>query len=338
MRILGLSQQNSGCGYHRILLPLGYMNDIHGFVTNYPTPEILNEGWDILYFNRLSVYDKDWSVFRNAMPNTKVIMDLDDHWILPANHLQYYDYKEKFAPIIENNLRQADAVTCTNERLADKILPFNKNVHVFKNAIPYGHNQFHEDKFTSDKIRIFWAGGASHEADMELLRNPIKKLSVFKNDIQMVLAGYHDEDWLSKKVWGRMFSAFTSGGSLPYMKIRGALPINYMDAYANADIMLIPLENTEWHGMKSNLKILEAAAKKIPCIVSNVLPYNEDKDCPVLWVNSQKDWFIHIKDLILNPEKRKQLGENLYEWAKKKYDIADVNKQRRQVFADICKA
>lgn len=338
MNILGLATPTSGCGYHRILLPLGFMNDVTGLVTNLPQQEHLEKHWDILYFNRISLFDKNWQLVRETLPNTKIVIDLDDYWVLPPNHLQYYDYQFNFGAAIEKNIIEADLVTCTNERLAEKIKALNPNVHVFKNGLPFGANQFVTDKRESERIRIFWAGGASHESDIEILRQPLKKLSTYKDKIQMVIGGYTDSDPLSKKIWDRMFSVLTLGGTLPYMKLGSTMPNSYMQLYENADIMLIPLENTEWHGMKSNLKILEAACKKIPCIVSNVLPYNEDKDCPVLWVNSQKDWFLHIKDLILNPNKRIELGEQLYEWAKENYDIREINKERRQVFADLCKA
>ena len=334
MKILGLSNQNSGCGFHRIVLPLGFMNDVKGYVTDIPTDEVLQQNFDILFFNRVSIMDEG---LEEAKQHFKLVVDMDDDWILPANHLNYPNYVE-MKPRIENNLRMADMVTCTNENLAQRIRPLNSNVHIFKNALPYGEHQFTEFKEEDERVRIFWSGSCTHIDDLAILQNPLKRLKVHQDKIKMVLGGYSDTDPVTKYIWDRMFASFTVNGSLPYMKIGSTLPNNYMTLYEHADIMLIPLEKSEWHGCKSNLKILEAAAKKIPCIVSAVEPYINDKDIPVLWVYNQKDWFEHLNYLILNPEVRIEMGEKLYNYAKENYSIFDVNAARRTAFADLIKA
>jgi len=329
MNLLGLSQPNSGCGYHRVLLPLGFMQGIKGYVTNIITEDKM-DGWDVVLYNRLSIYQKDWDEFRKVM-GVKVVMDLDDHWRLPPNHVLYYQYNE-VATKIEDNIRAADLVTVTNQPLADKVLPLNSNVQILHNALPYGFNQFHDHREPCDRVRIFWAGSITHEHDIKLLRGPVQRIAQYADKIKMVLAGY-DPD---QPIWHRIFSYYTAGGQLPYMKIHSLPVVNYMDAYSNADIMLIPLEASDWHACKSNLKILEAAAKKLPCIVSNVLPYSLDSDAPVLWVNSQQDWFKHIKTLIHEPQTREELGNALYEWACRKYNLADINAARFDTFTNLC--
>lgn len=334
MNILGLTTQTSGCGYHRVLIPLGFMDGIKGYVTNWIT-EDKTEGWDMVLFNRMTPYDKVWAETKNLMGNPKIVMDLDDYWVLPPSHINaaYYDEKSKQ---IEDNLRMADMVTVTNQVLADKVKPINPNVHIFPNAIPYGRNQFKGTKQPHERVRIFWCGGSTHEQDIAILRNPVRKLAIHKNKIEMVLGGYTDVNADSKYVWDRMWSYFTAGGTLPNRKLPGMLATNYMEMYEHADIMVIPLEQSDWHACKSNLKILEAAAKKVPCIVSNVAPYNLDADCPVFWVNSQKDWFYHLNNLILNPDLRIEYGEKLYQWAVKNYSIENVNIGRRKAFENLC--
>ena len=335
MKIIGLTSKGSGCGYHRVLIPLGFMEGITGYVTNMITEDKF-EGWDVLLYNRISQYDNNWQAIKDRM-GVKVVLDLDDYWNLPVNHLNYEDY-EVFGKRIENNIREADMVTVTNEALADQVRPFNDNVHIFPNALPFGRNQFTEDRRESDRVRIFWAGGVTHEHDLKILRGPVNRLLALKDKIQMVIGGYNDSDEFSKLIWDRMFSSFTNGGQLPYMKLHGTLPNNYMQMYENADIMLIPLEASVWHSAKSNLKILEAACKRIPCIVSNVEPYNRDRDCPVLWVNSQADWFKHLNFLIHNKSARDDMGNQLYEWAKENYSIEKINKGRIEAFESLCGA
>lgn len=352
MNIIGLSNKNSGCGYHRVLMPLAFMQDIKGYVTNVITEDKM-EGWNMVLYNRMCQYDSNWDKFRELM-NCKVVMDIDDYWILPANHMNYDQY-EASKSRIENNIRNADLVTVTNQSLYDMVYPLNNRVMIFENGIPFGANQFTDERREDERVRIFWAGSITHEHDMRILRNPIQKLKIHAGKIKMVIGGWQDatetrDRYLNgearqlelmmaeytESIWQKIFSSFTAGGQLPYMKLHGTGPNNYMQMYENADIMVIPLEDSPWHACKSNLKILEAASRRIPCVVSNVLPYAADKDAPVFWVNSQKDWFSHLNYLILNPEARRDAGDKLYEWAKSKYDLKDINIRRRKAFADLC--
>jgi glycosyltransferase involved in cell wall biosynthesis len=336
MKILGSAHPESGCSYHRIILPLGFMPDVKGYVTNVFQEEQLSQQWDIFFYNRLSPLDTNFDNLKERT-NCKIVLDMDDDWILPPNHINYDTYVE-FKERIEKNIAVADLVTCTNERLANRIRKINSKVSVQPNALPYGSNQFTDSKVHDERIRIFWCGGISHEKDIEILKNPIKRLKGLGKKILMVLGGYNDSNYSSQYIWDKMLSNFTAGGILPYVKLKGVGLNEYMTMYKFADIMVIPLENSEWHGSKSNLKILEAASKKISCIVSAVEPYIKDTDAPVLWVEKQSDWFTHLNYLINNPTARIELGERLHEWATKKYNLTKINETRRQTFSDLIKA
>jgi glycosyltransferase involved in cell wall biosynthesis len=334
LKILGLSFQYSGCHYHRVTLPLAYMENIEGLVTDNPTDDILFGDLDIVNFNRMTPVQEK---FHEVAKKSKLIMDLDDDWILPPSHLNHESYAQNKIHI-ENNIRVSHLVTCTNERIAEKVYPLNKNVHILPNALPYGTDQFTDTKIHDDKIRIFWAGGVSHIHDMKILKYPLQRLNSYKDSILMVMAGYTQNNAESKRIWEKMYSNFTAGETLPGIRVEGLPPRHYMNLYQLGDIMVIPLEKSDWHACKSNLKVLEAAAKKMPVVCQNVEPYSRDSEAPILWVNSQKDWFEHIKYLILNENARKDYGEKLYEWAKEKYNYSEINKKRRELFATICGA
>ena len=332
IQVLGLTQKQSGCGWHRVLLPLAFMPDSYNHICNVVTEDILKErDFKLLLYNRFSMYDKDWEDTKEG--GMKIVMDLDDDWDLPYNH-PIFDFYEKHKERVLSNIRHADMVTCTNERLADKISKIHKNVHIFPNCIPLAEHQYTEDKEPSDKVRIFWAGGSTHMDDLRIVSNPIKRLNIYDN-IEMVLGGYTDTDEISKMYWDNMAHLFTNGGKLPNRKLNGTMPNEYMTHFKHADIMLIPLESSNWHACKSNLKILEAASKRIPCIVSNVEPYSIDKEAPVLFVNNQRDWFKHLQYLINNPAQRVRMGNDLYEWAKEKYNYKEIGKARRDAFGSL---
>ena len=327
LNIIGLTNKDSGCGYHRVILPLAFMDDIKGYVTNFIT-EDKTDDWDILLYNRICQYDLNWNETKELL-GCKVVMDIDDHWKLPFNHLNYEAY-QSMGERIEHNLMQADLVTVTNSNLLNKVKQFNDNVVVIPNCLPYGLNQFTDARVASNKVRLFWCGSVSHENDIKILREPLKRLT---GNIQMIMGGYNDSDPLTKSIWDRMFSMFA--GKHDSIKLPSTSPTTYMDMYNYADIVLIPLEDSDWHGCKSNLKILEAAAKRLPVICSNVAPYNMDADAPVLWVNNQKDWFKYINLLINNPSLRENLGNELYAWASKRYNFKEINQQRFNAYKSI---
>lgn len=336
MKILGIAHPNSGCGYHRIVLPLTFMKDASGVVTNLPTDETMSEEYDIVFYNRVSMFDDNWDYVRDKL-KCKVILDMDDHWILPSNHINYYDYKHMEGRI-ENNIRTADLVTVTNEILANAVRKLNENVLILPNAIPYGYHQFTDEKSEDERTRIFWAGGITHEGDLEILKNPIRRLIAHKNQIRMVLGGYTETDEVSKWIWDKMKGYFTSAEKLEYRLHKGTTPDKYMSMYNDADIMLIPLLESEWSACKSNLKVLEAASKGLPVICSNVRPYNLDTDAPILWVNSQPDWYKHIKFLLNNKNAREDYGQKTKEWAARKYNFFEINDNRRWAFEKIAGA
>jgi len=330
MEIIGLVRQNNGCDYHRILLPLGYMNDVNCYVANMITEQREDTATDIIVYNRINYLGESIKRLKDKT-GAKVVMDIDDWWKLPANHLSYEGY-QKIGEQIEANIAEADLVTVTNTALLDKVIKFNGKAMVLPNCLPYGENQFTEQRRASDKVRVMWCGSATHEHDLNILKQPFKRVRQIPN-IELVIGGYNASNMASKQIWDRLVNAYSATEIMPSQP-----PATYMSMYENADICVIPLENSEWHACKSNLKILEAAAKRLPVICSNVAPYNIDYDAPVLWVNKQSDWFNYINLLVNNPNLREQLGNALYEWAKTKYNFTEVNDSRRQAYSDLCKA
>ena len=334
MRILGIGQRVSGCSYHRVVLPMVLMDNVTGKVCDEPTAEMLAQGYDILMYNRVSPFDEHWEKTREDL-GVKVVCDIDDDWNLPGNHIAWEIY-ESIKPRIINNIQTADMVLCTNENLYSKVIKLNANAHIIPNAIPYGFDQFHHVKLESEFIRLFWCGSITHEHDINILKYPLRRLS--DKRIQMVMGGYSTYNEYTTYIWDRMASVFTSNKKHEFKLLSGMEPDRYMEMYQEGDIMLIPLEQSSWHASKSNLKVLEAAAKRMPCIVSRVEPYSKDADAPVLWVDRQTDWLKHINYLINNKSAREDYGEKLHEWAKENYNYKRINDHRAELLRGLCKA
>ena len=325
MRILAVTSKFSGVGYHRIMMPLVNMRKDYCMITDTINELVFDNNYDIVIFNRfLTSTDAKLLVKMKLKYDFKLIVDNDDYWILPPSHVLYERYKESnISEVITEYMRVADLCTCTHERLADEIYKYNTNVEILPNALPYGREQFQDDKLDSDMVRLFWSGSGTHAPDMDILRNPIKKINF---PVKTVIAGYNLGE---KHIWDRMIGVFTNGLKLNPTIYDYAGVTKYMGAYADSDISVIPLVDNKFNAMKSNLKVLETASKRNPAIVSNVHPY---KDMPVCYVNNQKDWYYWIKLLTFDDAARIEYGQKLFEYCDRVYNFDAINNKRFAIY------
>ena len=274
-------------------MPIVHLEKEYALITDVLNDELLEQGWDIVLMNRmLNEISADQMDTWRTKYGFKLVVDNDDYWILPPSHVLYQRYQESnISEIITEYMKVADLCTCTHERLAEEIYQYNHNVEILPNAIPYGKEQFQDNKIESDLVRLFWSGSGTHVPDLDILRNPMKKINF---PVRTIIAGYNLGE---KHLWDRMIGVFTNGLKLNPTIYDYAEITKYMGAYADSDISVIPLVNNKFSGMKSNLKVLETASKKNPAIVSNVHPY---KNMPVCYVNNQTDWYKWMKLLVKN--------------------------------------
>lgn len=325
-----------GVSYHRLFLPSEYLENLNvqrRFGKLYPKDL---EWADVLIISR--VMDGNPSDIKAILDKygVKLVVDVDDLWILPNNHiLKGYYARTNYGQRQEEYLKLADQVWTTNIRLADEIKPFNKNVFIIPNALPYGQGQFTDERTQSERIRFFYAGGHTHKHDIELLRDvnrELRKDEIFKEKGQFVLTGGFEnkQDIYVDKIWSDMEQVYSGHAvkSKTYKRLYGKGVDNYMELYREADVGLIPLEDNRFTRCKSNLKILECAAKKIPAIVSNVATYRDN--FPQIYYVDNNDFKKAVRYFFENPDVISLGGEFLYKWAMEHHYLPTVNKLREE--------
>jgi glycosyltransferase involved in cell wall biosynthesis len=283
MRIIAFVNNNSGPSYHRLIMPLMLMKNADVFITNNLLEEHFEKGCDIFMYNRI--------LPDHALPGIeklkkkygfKTCVDIDDFWELDEHHVLFQLYKdEDFAHQQIEQITSADIITTTHSRLAEEITPFNPNVHVLPNAIPK-QGQFDIEREPHYLTRLFWQGSVTHRQDIEILSAPIESIRNIAGKVKMVMAGYTTDE----PEWHQMALTYTAGLKHQYRLIPGVHVNEYYSNYVHADICLIPLVNSKFNRMKSNLKVLEAANLSLPVIASNVNPY---LDMPVLYCKHSGD-------------------------------------------------
>ena len=274
IKILYVTTQNNGSKYHRLEIPLAYLNKEDFEVTQVGfiqlTEDMLKD-IDILYYHfdlSIAIVNSKLAILNNyaqiAIWQTKhkfkIIADLDDTWKVAPNH-KNGKLIQAITPFIKDGLVLADLVTCTTEDLANDILPFNKNVKVIRNRIPYGELQFTVNNFTkSDKIRIGIIGSHSHYADWISIKNDINRLlndGLVQKNCEFYVCGYDESNKESKELWDTVAALFKGKAN-----ILGTRTVqHYMELYESLDVVLAPLCNNFQNIAKSELKVLEAACK-----------------------------------------------------------------------------
>lgn len=318
--IFGLINKDSGPGFHRIIVPLLNMPDEDVYITNNVKEEDFEKKKPkAIYYNRLIGDD---ILKLQSKYQFKIVVDIDDYWELGPDHILYqYHYENRVNEHQIKHFRIADIVTTTHERLAEKIYPYNKNVVVLPNSIPKNNPYFPVVKTTSRYKRVFWQGSVTHEKDIALLANPVKRLD--KNKFMMVMAGYMQ----GEDIWDRMVSMYTNGLKLNGSILQGLPPHLYYSNYQYADVCVCPLVENQFNSFKSNLKILEAAHSCLPVIASHVHPYLNMPG--VMYVHNSRHWFNWInapKDL------HEIYAKELKSFVDKYYNFDEINLKRKECF------
>ena len=313
IKIAIVSQVVSAVAYHRLMIPLVKMVKDYGIEVTF----IINKADDfltkldgithVIYNRNISALMKpEETILILKARGIKVICDIDDYWILPKGHiLKHYYSKTKMDKCILANIKYADQIWTTTKILADKILPYNKNVEVVKNAIDPLEKQFAYDNLSIDFDTFFYSGGTTHLQDLKLLGD------AFENEELYVK---------SPKVPKRMKPIIQQLSSIQ----------DYAKDYEDCGICIIPLRDNLFNSCKSELKMIEAGHFAKPVMVSDVNPYNLFSTIKNSLKVYNNDWAAAIKKIKGNHTMQVDLGLKLKDDIKLKYDIVKENAKRLQ--------
>lgn len=371
--VITVKDFNSGINKYRILDPHIMLQNL------FPNDFYIEFGEDYEILDTTKIKQFDAVFYHNALEQVDkvsyqtaflkeigvpTIVDIDDYWDYHPTH-PYYGISKKISlkEKVIKCLRKATAVITTTDFFAAKIKSYNKNVFVIPNSINFKEKQFAINNTEHDLCRIGYVAGVSHLEDVKLLRGVLSSLSNKKT--QMQLCGFNvAKDKELDSTWHKIETEFTDNYRLKDAKYIDYLftfskelypeeekleyrriwtkPINtYMTLYDNLDLCLAPLKDYEFNYYKSNLKLLEAGAKKKAIVASKIQPYldgEHGKNC--LLVEPKKEhklWIKYVNQLADSPQMRLDLGENLYEYVTNNFDLINVTAKRAQTYSEIIK-
>lgn len=307
MKVLSFIKGLDGCSYHRIYLPNQQIEENR--VVTHLTEEDLK--WcDILHYSRHVFESVDFLDECRKKYGFKIVVDTDDWWEVSKDHPKYQHWiKSNMALYIRQHMMNADAVTTTHERLAS-LIP-NENVYILPNTIQYGKGQFkYRKQPKSDRVRLLYASTVMNYPNTQIIAGAMRKLAHLP--IEVVLVGYDESTAFFDIVVNNLTAA-----KIPYRTVGWTGAEEYMLNY-EGDIGILPSKSTQFNSLKSNLKVLEYAALKMPVVVSKCDPY---LDLPVNYFSGENEFVDQITRLVTDLELRKRSGEELYKFCKKNYSM-----------------
>lgn len=375
----------NGMDWYRLWMPY------YGLAADYEVKALSTDEFDMNPLDcDIYVINRSRELFRAERvkkEGKKLIVDIDDYWHLPTWHpmhvknlekqLEYakthkvnhddlaytkqtYAVEKNAAVNIVKSIEMADAVTCTVDKLADKIREINPNVYIIRNTIHPDFTQYSATKQRSARLRFGYFGGVFHRRDVALMFDGITKLhrdKAERDKYQFVSAFNSNMDYVEiEKMFTTNYAVVSNeyrdllrcntqvashiGLNEPYMRVWG-VPVNeYGRLYQNIHVALIPLQHGEFNSMKSELKLVEAGATGCAAIVSDVEPYSEwlkhGKNC--LTTEGTNGWYSAFKMCLNNPNLVSDLRDGLNATIDLHFNSDNEKKILKSLIESLCKS
>lgn len=318
-----------------------YIHPQYGRVID-PTPF---EWADVIVFNRH--YDIGTGSIINVIKYAKslgktVVYETDDLLErLDSTNPMYQDMLQHVDQV-RSMAREANCCTTTGKELQAELEKFNDQVHILPNCVDL--EAWSMRKGGNKRLRVGWAGGSSHAADLMIVVEAIKRLKK-ELDFDFVIFGLSDTYWPDhikhlKEKHIEQTKNFPNMRPADWYKSTMALaealedlefehiPFVPHDRYnkalenANLDIGICPLVDTVFNRCKSAIKFYEYAMVGTACLASKIPPYEPEVGCYAK--NKFSDWHKQLKRLITDHEFRNAVQQTQRAWV---IENRDINKQ-----------
>jgi glycosyltransferase involved in cell wall biosynthesis len=323
MKVLSYVKGLDPSSYHRVFMPNQSINEEIRTVRELKEEDL--DWCDILHYSRNSMMSAKFFDELRKKHGFKIILDQDDWWEVSNDHPKSEFWKHSSVALqVRSHMMNADAVICTHDRLANEIRPINPNVYVIPNALDYGKGQFrYKKQKESERVRLLYASTLMNYTNTYIIAGAMKKL--LSLNIEVVIMGHHDSP-----LFDIMVNNLTAG-KIPHRFVPWEGVEKYMSVY-EGDIGILPSKPTKFNSLKSNLKVLEFAAMKIPVVVSKCDPY---LDLPVKYFSGENEFVSQVTELVNDANLRKKCGEYLYKFCKENYSLSQFADKRREIYGSI---
>lgn len=240
-----------------------------------------------------------------------VVVDMDDDFrAIPENH-PGYQYVGEGNPYmlakLENCINLANRLVVATEELKERLVNHRMGAFDSIHVIPNGWSSrdphwLDRRSIYKDKIIIGWGGTITHREDFQMCVKPLKKIMREHPEVIICIAG-------DPEIY-QMFATVQEKQKL-------FVPMVPYDLYPITlslwDILLAPLLNSDFNMAKSDIKLVDAGAKGIPYVASDMpvyRPWHKGEGNFAGILSNDDDWYENLKYLILaGKEGREKMGK-----------------------------
>lgn len=258
-----------------------------------------------------------------------VIVDMDDDFhAIPESH-PGYKFVGQGDPMylmkLENCMYAADRLVVTTPELEERLSTYAEDPNEIK-IIPNGWSSreaywLHKRSTFQDRVIIGWGGTITHREDFQMCIQPIKKVLKEHPEAMVCIAG-------DPEIY-RFFVSVPENQKL-------FIPMVPYDLYPITlsmwDIMLVPLLNNHFNRAKSDIKLVDAGARGIPYVASNMPVYWEWETGGTL--ADDDAWYGAIKRYVEDAELRSEHGKAGKKAAKSR-DMLELGTLWRDVIEEV---
>ncbi len=325
-RIINYLADYSGCGHWRILWPEAVINASGRAISQSTTAMVADPRWYqgvkcVKLQRQASKSQVDFVKHLKKVQQEhgfKIIYEVDD--VVFREEIPDYN-KFKFAfdtEEIRNNCIEimdlCDEVTLTNDfmRKLFQSKISNQNVTVIPNFVPYswmgylfnrGQVQQSYDK-NKNKPRVLYTGSGAHY-DVGNKTGGKDDMSAVVDVIRKTVNKYQ---WIFVGAFPPPLEDLVRSGKIEFHAWKSLLEYPSFIRNLNAQLMVAPLEVSNFNNSKSDIKFIEACTLGIPCLCQNMETYHTAPDD--LKFNTPEEFEEKI-DWILNKKNRARYYSNI---------------------------
>jgi len=211
-------------------------------------------------------------------------------------------------------LELCDYAITSTKRLKTELLSYSNEVFINRNVasdemVAISKKAIQQVTKDDDKVIIgYFSGSITHNEDFEIVLPSLVRLFKKHKNLYVKIVGILDIPPQLESFKDRIINS-------PFMDWR------LMSAeIAQCDINIAPLKNTIFNEAKSENKWLEAALVKVVTIASNIGAFKDQLDHNINCVLAEDSkWFELLDELIVNKNKRGEIGNSAYKKALNDY-------------------
>ena len=215
----------------------------------------------------------------------------------------------------DDQIRQSDGLICSTNYLKKIYTDKNPKIDVIQNCISFDFwDKLKSTKRKHKNIRIGWAGGATHDGDLNMVKRAILNIANKHKNVEFIF------------ITGGNNPEFLTHPRIRLLDYHHWRPINKYPQYLksfNFDISISPLRDTNFNRAKSHLKWLEFSALKVPMVASNVEPYRKaiEHGKTGFLCDDPSDFETYLDILIKREKFRRNMGQAAYTEVKQNHNL-----------------